>query len=74
MIFMRQRLRLAVDHHDGFIAAIKAHDENTVVDLVFKHWELSRENMELYVAPEGMKVDTPLETPTPSGVRSAHQA
>ena len=36
---MRKRLRLAVDHHDGFIAAIGAHDEDTVVDLVFEHWD-----------------------------------
>ena len=55
---MRQRLELAIDHHDGFIAAIKARDEQTVVDLVFKHWELSRENMELYVAPNRMMADS----------------
>jgi DNA-binding GntR family transcriptional regulator len=63
---MRQRLRLAVDHHDGFIAAINAHDEHTVVDLVFKHWELSRENMEVYIAPEGMRADALVQTPAPS--------
>lgn len=60
---MRQRLELAIDHHDGFIAAIKARDEQTVVDLVFKHWELSRENMELYVAPDRMKADSFGEVP-----------
>ena len=58
---MRQRLQLAVEHHDGFIDAIKAHDEPAVVDLVFKHWELSRENMELYVVPSDMKADLPVE-------------
>ncbi|WP_341486856.1 GntR family transcriptional regulator [Pararhizobium sp. A13] len=70
---MRQRLKLAVEHHDGFIAAIKAHDEHTVVDLVFKHWELSRENMEMYVVPVDMKADTPVETPTPSEEKRGEQ-
>jgi DNA-binding GntR family transcriptional regulator len=54
---MNTRLKLAVEHHDGFIAAITAHDEDAVVDLVFEHWELSRENMEMFIAPEGLKAD-----------------
>lgn len=54
---MRQRLQTAVEHHDGFISAIGAHDEDAVVDLVFEHWELSRENMEMFIAPQGMKAD-----------------
>ena len=54
---MRRRLQLATDHHDGFIAAIGSHDEDTVVDLVFEHWELSRENMEMFIAPQGLKAD-----------------
>ncbi|WP_106797680.1 GntR family transcriptional regulator [Rhizobium sp. H4] len=54
---MRRRLQLAVDHHDGFIAALGAHDEDAVVDLVFEHWELSRENMEMFIAPQGLKAD-----------------
>ncbi|PWL18516.1 GntR family transcriptional regulator [Falsochrobactrum shanghaiense] len=63
---MRQRLQLAVDHHDGFIAALASRDEDMVVDLVFEHWELSRENMELYIAPEGIKADTRNELPAAS--------
>jgi DNA-binding GntR family transcriptional regulator len=54
---MRKRLKIAVEHHDGFIAAIGGHDEDAVVDLVFEHWELSRENMEMFIAPQGMKAD-----------------
>ena len=54
---MRRRLDLAVAHHDGFIAALAARDEETVVDLVFDHWELSRENMELFIAPRELKAD-----------------
>ena len=63
---MRRRLQLAVEHHDGFITAIGSHDEDTVVDLVFEHWELSRENMEMFIAPEGMKADALVETPVVS--------
>ncbi|OHV88748.1 GntR family transcriptional regulator [Mesorhizobium sp. ORS 3428] len=54
---MRKRLQMAVEHHDGFISAIGAHDEDAVVDLVFEHWELSRENMEMFIAPQGLKAD-----------------
>ena len=32
-----------------------------VVDLVFDHWELSRENMELFIAPQGLKADALVE-------------
>ncbi|MBK5567071.1 GntR family transcriptional regulator [Ensifer sp. SSB1] len=60
---MRRRLQLSVEHHDGFIAAIAAHDEDAVVDLVFEHWELSRSNMEMFVAPTGMKADALVEGP-----------
>ncbi|WP_376703087.1 GntR family transcriptional regulator [Mesorhizobium sp. ISC25] len=54
---MRKRLTIAVEHHDAFISAISGHDEDAVVDLVFEHWELSRENMEMFIAPQGMKAD-----------------
>lgn len=60
---MEQRLRLAADHHDAFIAAIEAHDEQAVVDLVFEHWELSRENMEIFIAPQGLKADDLIQSP-----------
>ncbi|MBS3650197.1 GntR family transcriptional regulator [Pseudaminobacter sp. 19-2017] len=60
---MRNRLQLAVDHHDGFIAAIEAHDEDAVVSLVFEHWELSRENMGMFITPEGMKADALVDRP-----------
>lgn len=54
---MRKRLKIAVEHHDAFISAIGGHDEDAVVDLVFEHWELSRENMEMFIAPQGLKAD-----------------
>ena len=54
---MQERLRLAVEHHDAFIEAIREHDEDRFVKLVFDHWELSRANMELFVAPRELKAD-----------------
>ncbi|MGJ7517071.1 GntR family transcriptional regulator [Pseudomonas baetica] len=54
---MEQRLELSAEHHDAFIVAIENRDESAVVDLVFEHWELSRENMEMFIAPQGMKAD-----------------
>ena len=54
-----QRLQLSAEHHDAFIVAIENRDESAVVDLVFEHWELSRENMEMFIAPQGMKADLP---------------
>jgi len=53
----RQRLHRAVEHHDGFIAALEMRDETKVVQLVFEHWELSRENMELYITPQALRED-----------------
>lgn len=64
---MHRRLALAVEHHDRFVEAIAAHDEAAVVDLVFDHWELSRENMELFIAPQGLKADALVEA---GGTRS----
>ncbi|MBB3610286.1 GntR family transcriptional regulator [Rhizobium sp. BK602] len=61
---MRRRLQLAADHHDSFIEALAAHDEDAVVDLVFEHWELSRENMEMFIAPQGLKADAQIGAPT----------
>lgn len=55
-----KRLQLSAEHHDSFIEAIEHRDENAVVDLVFEHWELSRENMEMFIAPQGIKADLPL--------------
>ncbi|WP_448092523.1 GntR family transcriptional regulator [Pseudomonas lini] len=54
---MEQRLDLSACHHDSFIEAIERRDEGAVVDLVFEHWELSRENMEIFIAPQGIKAD-----------------
>ena len=60
---MREDLALAVEHHDAFIEAVGRHDEDAVVHLVFDHWELSRENMEMFVAPQGMTADALVNMP-----------
>ncbi|MFK8332672.1 GntR family transcriptional regulator [Pseudomonas sp. BJa5] len=54
---MEQHLVLAVEHHDAFIEAFGKHDESAVVDLVFEHWELSRGNMQMFIAPESINAD-----------------
>ena len=54
---MRASLATAVDHHDQFIAAIEARDEVTVVGLVHAHWELSRRDVEIFIAPKGLTTE-----------------
>ncbi|WP_223542647.1 GntR family transcriptional regulator [Pseudomonas sp. BF-RE-26] len=54
---MEKHLQLSVDQHDLFIEAIERRDEEAVVALVYAHWEPSREKMEMYITPEGMKAD-----------------
>ncbi len=68
---MNNRLKLAIDHHDAFIAALAAHDENTVVDLVFEHWELSRETMEMFIAPAALKADALVDRAAPALVEKS---
>jgi DNA-binding GntR family transcriptional regulator len=60
---MEKRLRVAVEHHDAFIEAIAAYSEDNVVDLVFEHWELSRENMEMFIVPKELKADALVDGP-----------
>lgn len=64
---MENDLMQAAAHHDAFIEAIARHDEDAVVDLVFEHWELSRVNMELFIAPQGLKADALVRGPANSG-------
>ncbi|NIF23650.1 MULTISPECIES: GntR family transcriptional regulator [Pantoea] len=55
---MEHRLQLSAQHHDEFITALENRDEEAVVTLVMEHWELSRANMEMFIAPQGLKADT----------------
>jgi DNA-binding GntR family transcriptional regulator len=51
---MEANLHTSCEHHDQIIAAIIERDEAAIVRLVFEHWELSRDNMEMFVAPKAM--------------------
>lgn len=48
----------AADQHDAFIAHIEAGDAAAAAELAVSHWELSRAQIESFVAPEG--IDFPL--------------
>jgi len=45
---------LAADQHDQFIALIEAGDADAAADLAVAHWELSRAQIESFVAPESI--------------------
>lgn len=60
---MEEHLELSAGHHDLFIEAIERRDEGAVVDLVFEHWELSRADMEMFIAPQGLQTDARLDIP-----------
>lgn len=47
---------IAADQHDEFIALIEAGDADAAADLAVAHWELSRAQIESYVAPESMQI------------------
>jgi DNA-binding GntR family transcriptional regulator len=54
---MEANLAKACEDHDQFIEAIAGRDEAAVVRLVYEHWELSRRNMELFIAPKPLRSD-----------------
>lgn len=53
--------QIAADQHDQFITLIEAGDADAAADLAIAHWELSRTQMERFVAPES--IDIPLGKP-----------
>ncbi|NKM98026.1 GntR family transcriptional regulator [Rhizobium leguminosarum] len=55
---MQEELELAMQQHDEMIDAIGKRDPDAAAELARRHLELSRRNMAMYAAPEG------LETPT----------
>ncbi|MBV2181538.1 MAG: GntR family transcriptional regulator [Castellaniella sp.] len=54
-----KRQGLALSQHDQFIDAIASRDEEAIVQITFAHWELSRQNMEMFITPAGLIPDTP---------------
>jgi DNA-binding GntR family transcriptional regulator len=77
---MRSNLATACEHHDQFIVAIGERDEASVVRLVQEHWELSRRDMEMFIAPRGLESEAmhrlSPETPIrrPRSAKAASQA
>ncbi|MDK4740280.1 GntR family transcriptional regulator (plasmid) [Rhizobium sp. CB3171] len=55
---MQEELELASRQHDEMIEAIERHDADASAELARLHIELSRRNMAMYAAPEGMETPT----------------
>ncbi|MET1413406.1 GntR family transcriptional regulator [Roseibium sp. HPY-6] len=55
------RLALACQQHDDMIACIESGDEDRAAELALEHWALSRDQIELFVMPEGL--EAPLGAP-----------
>lgn len=55
---MEESLARSCEHHDRMIDAIAERDEAAMVRLVFEHWELSRGNMEMFIAPPALASDS----------------
>lgn len=47
-------------HHDEFIEAFAAHDEEQAVALTLAHWELSKANMDDYIRPSPLSHEVDL--------------
>ena len=58
-VHMAENLNTAAEQHDRFIALIEAGDAEAVARLAVDHWELSRNQIEIYVTPAGL--DIPLD-------------
>jgi len=57
---MAENLAEASQQHDDIIAAVEARDESKAGQLAVDHWNLSRDQIELFVMPAGL--DLPLGT------------
>lgn len=55
---MAANLAKSCNHHDEMINALAEKNESAMVYLVFEHWELSRRNMEMFIAPKALKSET----------------
>lgn len=58
---MARNVTEAADQHDAIIAAIEAGDADKAAALATQHWNLSRNQIELFVMPGGL--DLPLGAP-----------
>jgi DNA-binding GntR family transcriptional regulator len=64
---MEASLESSCNHHDQMIEAITRRDEAVMVQLVLDHWELSRKNMEIYVAPPALESEAMRQFSAPRG-------
>jgi DNA-binding GntR family transcriptional regulator len=53
---LAEQRALAADQHDQFIALIEKGDTDAAADLAIAHWELSRAEIESFVAAPGMQI------------------
>jgi DNA-binding GntR family transcriptional regulator len=61
---MAQNLGVAAEQHDEFIALIEAGDDTSIARLAVAHWELSRNQIEMYVTPAGLDIPLDIATAT----------
>jgi DNA-binding GntR family transcriptional regulator len=54
---MQQRMNEAVEHHNEMIEAIELRDSKRVVELIVKHWELSRDSLDQFVRPDPLPTE-----------------
>lgn len=54
---LSERLSQAVTQHDQMIEALENRDEDTMLNLINAHWELSRVNMESYAMPQSLEFE-----------------
>lgn len=59
---MEKNLAKSCAHHDEMIRALAERNEAAMVNLVFEHWDLSRQNMELFIAPKALLSETASRT------------
>ena len=53
----RERIAAACDQHDQIIDAVAAHEPAKAVELTLEHWDLSRNEIELYSRPDPLPVE-----------------
>ncbi|NOD48945.1 MULTISPECIES: GntR family transcriptional regulator [unclassified Ruegeria] len=58
---MSENLSRASEQHDAIIAAIEARDEAAAAKLAEDHWNLSRDQIEMFVMPDAL--DVPMGVP-----------
>jgi DNA-binding GntR family transcriptional regulator len=53
---MAENVAKAVEHHDAFIEAIEARNEEAAAALAIEHWNLSRDQIETFVMPRSLDI------------------